>query len=173
MASTRGKSMDTYANVFAGTITESAANTLTFSELQTGLNIFDKVGLLVNRIEWDVNDVLDEVAGSGDGVNLGLSASNAWSTVSLTERSVIQVVRQRRKDMGTPATAEYLEEILTYDFSELPGGGLLITPRPLYAFVQGVSLANPVTVTFRMYFTVIQLKGEEYFELLEARQFFS
>lgn len=166
------KKKDVYANQFAGSVVESAANTLTFDEIQVGLNIFDKVGLLINRIEWDINDILDETAGSGDGANLGISQSGSWTTVTLTEQSIVQVARPRRKDMGTPATAEFLDSIRVFSFADLPGGGLLVTPRPLYAFVQGVSLANPVTVPYRLYFTILDLKPEEYFELLEARQFF-
>jgi len=53
------------------------------------------------------------------------------------------------------------------DFSGLPGGGLIIAPRPLFVAVKGNSLATAVTASLRAYFTVINLSADEYLELVD------
>ena len=50
MAGVGGK--DKYANIIYDEVTESAANTLTFESIDVGLNLFDKIGLKISRVEY-------------------------------------------------------------------------------------------------------------------------
>lgn len=161
---------DKYANVLYDTVEESAANTLTFEEVNVGLNMFDKVGLLVNRLEYSAFNQL--LTADGDSMEFGLSASNGWTTADPGEDSVIDYNKFKVVDHGTAGNAIIWQIPYVKDFSNMPGGGILITPKPLYLFVDGDGLGNPGTVKLRMYFTIIKLAPQEYFELLEARQFF-
>lgn len=161
---------DKYANVLYDTVTESSANTLTFEEVNVGLNMFDKVGLLVSRCEWTRFDA--QLSADGDVVQFGLSASNGWSATTMAESSLITFHREELQAFGTPATLLQRSQPIVDDFSTMPGGGLLITPKPLYLFIEGGNLGAAATVRMRMYFTVIKLQPNEYFELLESRQFF-
>ena len=164
------KTTDKYANVLYDSVTESAANTLTFESVDVGLNMFDKVGLLIHRIEYfKFHAYLN--AGT-DAIEFGLSSSNGWTSVDASEPSIISFNLMRVNDHGTAGNAIIQENPLVRDFSDMPGGGILITPKPLYLFVEGANLASPAIVQMRMYFTVIPMKPEEYFELLEARQYF-
>ena len=162
--------VDKYSNVLYDSVTESAANTITFESVDVGLNIFDKVGLLVSRIEY--SDWLLQIAADGDSLEWGLTTSNNLTALDPSETSIIDYNRVSLNAVGTPAIA--LERVEPYikDFSTLPGGGLLITPKPLYMVADGNALANPAVVKMRMFFTVVKLKPEDYFELLESRQFF-
>lgn len=161
---------DKYANVLFQEVTESAANTLTFEAIDLGLSLFDKVGLLVSRIEWYNWEV--RLLAAADVVNFGLSSSNQFATVTAQENSIVTYHYYKVLDYGVAGNNKIFTSPLVDDFSTLPGGGLLVTPRPLYIFAQGANLAGTITATMRMFFTVVTLKPEEYFELLETRQFF-
>lgn len=162
--------IDKFANVIYDSVTESGANTLTFEELTVGLNIFDKVGILIHRIEYYDFDIL--LVDDTDSIKFGLTASNGWSTVTPAETSIITFHKESIREIGTAASAFQRTDPLVDDFSTLPGGGLLTTPKPLYLFAEGNNLGSAATVRARIFFTIMKLRPEEYFELLEARQYF-
>lgn len=166
----RGGSQDLYANILYDSVTESAANTLTFEAVDIGLNIFDKVGLKISRIEY--HGWQSQLAAGTDRAEFGLSASNNWTTPDVAESSMIDYSRMTVQAIGTPATAVIFQEPWIKDWSNLPQGGLLIAPKPLYLWAKGTALAAAMTIKARIFFTVIAMKPEEYFELLESRQYF-
>lgn len=161
---------DKYANILYEDVEESAANTLTFSEVNFGLSLFDKVGILIHRIEW--HHTYAQLIAVGDTIKFGLSTSQGWTTVAPSEPSIITYHLRMLRDYGTAGNNKIFEDPLVEDLSTIPGGGMLITPQPLYMFVEGVSLPSAGIARMRMFFTIVQLKPEEYFELLETRQFF-
>jgi len=171
MATASGKK-DIYANLYTGSVTESAAATLTFDEIDLGLNVFDKVGILINAIEVDLTSFYQTADASGERVKLGMSQSNGFAAADMEEKSIIWWQAPYLKFVGTPATAHWLESIWRWDLSTYPGGGLLVTPRPLYFFAEGVAVASAMTFDYRFFFTVVKLAPDEYFELLEFRQYF-
>lgn len=161
---------DKYANIIYDSVVESAANTLTFNSVDLGISLFDKVGLLISRIEWyEVHALL--VAGD-DTFYYGLSTSNQFSSPAPEQTSIITFHKDQIYDYGVAGNNILHAEPYVDDFSTLPGGGILVTPRPLYCFALGANLASAGTAKFRMFFTITTLKAEEYFELLESRQFF-
>lgn len=168
------QSPDKYSNLFQVTAQESAANTLTFGSIELGLTIFQKVALLLNRIVVDWNGALFiDMDQDGDKMILGLTQSNSLTTIALSEPAVIFKQEKVLHNHGTAANAILSENVVqTYDLSTLPGGGELIVPKPLYWAIQGVGLTAVVAITMRVYFQVIELKPDEYFELLESRRFF-
>ena len=162
--------VDKYSNLLYDSVTESGANTLTFEAIDIGLNIFDKVGLLIHRIEWyRWHDLL---AAAADLLTFGLSASNGWATATPAETSILTYHRASLVDYGTAGNNYLTVDPMIDDFTTLPGGGLLTTPKPLYMFGAGSNLASAATIKMRMFFTIVTLKPEEYFELLESRAFF-
>jgi hypothetical protein len=170
---TRGSRTDKYSNLLSEQVTTSAANTLTFEEIDVGLNLFDKVGLLISR--WEVypfREDFDELETNADSMSVALVASNQISSLSATERAVIDNVRYAVADSGTPATANLQQVPMVKDFANLPGGGILVAPKPLYVGIDTTGFAGSAGVDVRLYFTIVSLKPEEYFELLESRRFF-
>lgn len=161
---------DKYANILYDSVVQSAVNTLTFNSVEIGLSLFDKVGILIHRIEW-FNAEFNLVA-DADTVEFGLSTSNGWTAADSSEPSIITFHKMMMVDYGTAATAATIKQPILDDFTTLPGGGLLVTPRPLYIFCDSSALAAAQTVKTRLFFTIVQLKAEDYFELLETRQFF-
>lgn len=164
------QTLDKFPNMLYADNLESGANTLTFKEITIGLNIFDKVGIIIHRLEFYNWQVL--LLAVGDILEWGLSSSNGWTTVVPSETSIIMYHRKQIADYGTAGNNKIFTTPLVDDFSTLPGGGLLITPKPLYMFSKGAALGSASTVKMRMFFTVMKMKPEDYFELLEARNYF-
>lgn len=164
---------DKYSNLIQVAVTQSAANTLTFTSVDLGLTIFQKVGIVISRMEiYPQAGVFGEFVADGDTFIYGLTQSNQITTLSPDENSVVYRYTQFLKVYGAATAIWEYNDPITADFSTLPGGGLIIAPRPLYAAVDSNSVAGTPEIIFRIYFTIIELKADEYFELLESRRFF-
>lgn len=167
------KQQDKFTNILHERVTMSAANTLTFSEIDVGLNIFDKVGLIIQRIEYVPEDnIFDtEMTADGDKINFGICADSGITTLNVNERAVIDT-HSEYYILETAVGFRYVTIPIVHNFSQLPGGGILVSPRPLYLAATSGGFANPVVVDMRMYFTVMKMTPESYFELLESRRFY-
>ncbi len=164
----KGKIRDLYANKLFGEVTESAANTLTFNEINTNVSIFDKVGWILNRLEWYIPSATSQLIQAGvDFIEFALTASNNIGDLLLSNASVIDTVLFNVLAPVDLTGAVIMDNPLIRDFSTLPGGGLIIAPRPLYVAIKGTSLATPATVQVRGYFTQLPLGAEDYLELID------
>lgn len=161
---------DVFVNQAYLSITETGANTLTFSKLETGSSIHEKVGWIIHRIDFHIGIDITNFAANGDFVNFGLSTSDAIAIASLAESAVIDYNQITRMDIGTAATAKLYRQPLTKDFSGLPGQGILVPPNPLFFWVKGTNLSSAIIAYARMFYTVRQLKLEDFWELVELRR---
>lgn len=167
------KKRDVYVNVLAHSMTNAVADTLDFSEITVGLNLFDKVGLLVSRIEYEFdNAAMLLMTTAGDNIQMGIGSSDSIPSAVVTDTQIIDLVSLTRQDFGTAASAQDLFLPLVHDFSSLPGGGLLVPPSPLYMMVGSGGLGAAITGYIRVYFTILHLSDSEYLELLETRRVF-
>ena len=161
---------DKYVNQAYLSVTESAANTLTFSKLETGVSIYEKVGWLISRIDYSVQMAAVDFTGEGTTVMCGISVMDSLASVSFAMSAVVDFLQLVRRDYGVAASG-FAERIpWTKSFADLPGGGLLIPPNPIYLFVMGAGLVNPQNVSIRMFYTVKSLKAEDFWELVEQRR---
>ena len=168
-----GSLKDSYSNIYQLVLTESAANTLTYFEINLGLTLFQKRAILVNRIviDWGYAGI-KALQGADDTTIVGLCQSNTPASISLTDSSTIWKAQKGGFIHGTPANYDVREIVDTFDLSAIPGGGEFIVPTPLYGAIQSASVTAAQTATMRIYFQVVELKPEEYFELLESRHFY-
>lgn|SRR3972149_1952170 len=165
---------DKFANQAVITCTESAANTLTFKKLETGISLFEKVAWVISRIEYFVSNQLAAVFnGDGDSLQFALTATDQITTLSLTNAAVLDYIELMRGDYGTAASMHFINRPITKDFSSLPGGGILCPPNPLYLGVKGTGLVNADTVIAKLFYVNLALKAEEYWELVESRRIIS
>jgi hypothetical protein len=165
---------DQFANQAIVSVLESAANTLTFKKLETGISIADKVAWILSRIEYFVSGMdAADFNGDADTLEFGLSVSAAFTTAALTETSVLDYNNVARRDIGTAASGFFLYLPWVKDFSSLPGGGILVPPVPLYVFAKGTGLANAKTVVARLWYTNLSMTVDQYWELVEARRIIS
>lgn len=172
MSSSARNKTDMYSNILTQNVTQSSANALEFAEIDVGLNLFDKVGLLVSRIEFYNNQAHNELVANGDTLRMAVTQSNQIASISPAERSVINMLEWNVIDHGTPANATITQEPWMQNFADLPGGGILVAPKPLYFAIDSDGFTAASVGSLRMYFTIIKLKDADYFELLESRRFF-
>lgn len=159
-----------YVNQAYLKVVESGANTLTFSKLETGVSIYEKVGWLINRLDYSIDLTDTALAAKDDAVYYGISVSDQITNVGLINSAVVDRNTIKRIDLGTAASGFLIRTPFEKDFSGLEGGGLLIPPNPIYIFVIGVSAGAAFTVECRMFYTVVQLKTEDFWELVEQRR---
>jgi len=151
-------------------VVESAANTATYSKLETGISIYEKVGWIINRIDYNVDMAEAIMVAAADGILFGLSSMDGIASPTLSMSAIIDYNARMRAEYGTGASGFILERPWTKDFSDLPGGGLLVPPNPIYIWAKGISLAAAQTVLARMFYTVVVLKTEDFWELVEQRR---
>lgn len=167
-------STDQFANYAIISVTESAANTLTYKKLETGISLNEKVAWIINRIEYLLGSLNGtQFNAAGDSLTFGLSIANSMTSIQLAEPAVIDYNQVQRYDFGTAADALFDFKPLIKDFSSLPGGGILVPPTPLYLFAVGSSLAGADTVVARIHYTLLQLAIDQYWELVESRRVLS
>jgi len=159
-----------YTTTAVFTVTESAANTLTFEKLETGMSIYDKVGWVVQRVEFTSIGVQALMNGSGDYVVAALTMSNQMTDISSENPAVILSVAKQRVDFGTAASGMMVNEPSFLDYTTLAGGGILVLPNPLYLGVKGTGLTGASTFQMKVYFQAVTLTDADYFNLVQARQ---
>jgi hypothetical protein len=164
---TKKTKQETYSNKFFGSVTQSAANTLTFSEITTNVDIFAKVAWVVERLEWYIDATSLTYFGFGDTAQMALTASDNIATLLLSNPSVIDLLEITIIEYGTSATCKVWEKPIVRDFSQMGGGGMIIAPRPLYVGAVSVGLSDIGTFSCRGFFRQIQLTPDEYIELVD------
>lgn len=165
----RKRAQDQFPQLAYLTVTESAANTITFAQLQTGGMLFERRALIIHRVEYYFGTTqLALLTAEADYINTGLSTNSSISGVSINDPNIIDLVLIQREDDGTAATSHRYQAPHVRDFTSLPGGGLLVPAHPLYLFVQGQSLASAANMDCRIYFTTRELSANDFIELVEA-----
>ncbi len=152
-------------------VTESGANTLTWEKLETGLSVYDKIGWVVQRLEfYPSNGLAGLMNASADAQTAALTMTNGLSSLDVANPAVICVNQFFRWDVGVAASGSVQSVPIVYDYSGMAGGGLLILPNPLYLGLQGSGLTAASSLTLKMYFRAIDLTDQDYFNLVQARQ---
>jgi len=168
------KKIAEFGNFATIVCTESAANTLTYKKLETGIDIMQKMAWIVSRIEYYVDCASSKYNGTDDVLLLALMTTNTRTTIATnatyTDPSVIDIMSFSRKDLGTAATGLFITMPFVKDFTALPGGGLVIPPNPLYGACQGAGLASATESVLKVYYQAIELAGDDYWALVQARR---
>lgn len=161
---------DEFANVAIVTVTESAANTLTFKKLEMGTSLFDRVAIIIHRVEWYLASAAAALIGDGDRVMAAITNTNTLDSIEANEEGVLIRKMWRNVFQGAPANNQREVFPTVDDFTTLPGGGIIMLPSPLYVGLECASLAAAQTIYCRMFFTFKEMKDQDYFELMQARQ---
>jgi len=168
------KNGDSYPNVATIEVIESAANTLTYKKLEAGVSMMEKVAWLIHRIEYWLDINTATFNSNGDTLVVALLNSNIFATLhadaTFADAAMIDSVLVRRCDVGTPAVTWMDFAPITKDFSNLPGGGLLVPPIPVFGAAQGVGLNAATTNLIKIWYTIKELATEDYWQLVEAKR---
>lgn len=169
---------DTYANVATITVIESAANTLTFKKLETGISLQEKVAWLISRIEYYLSNTFASLFGAASDIaHMGLSVTNLATTyasyASFTDPALLDKQTVELANFAAAGTGIFITKPMIKDLSTLPGGGILVPPAPLYGWAQGEGIGAAISLVIKLYYTQIPLTVDDYWQLVEARRFLS
>ncbi len=158
---------DRFTNLASGDVTETAANTLTYGELITGISLGVGIGMLIDEIDYLIGaGALDDLVAVGDTINAAWFTSNAPTAIELSDRRLIHMMRMNfPPTVGTPASASApIVQPKVYQFFP----AMIVAAPRIYFGVQGVSLAAAARVQSRIFFRYVDLSTQEYLELAEA-----
>lgn len=155
--------------------------TMSFEQIQPQTSINDKIGWIIHRSEWFIpKDVYDAFAAANATFSLesGIANSNSFSSPSAANPAI--KIRQRKLFTSGGAAISTSSRLLdggqpdVMDYSNLPGGGLLILPYPLfgYTYTQGTLPAalQGVNVYQKLFISQVQLSDTDFFAILTANQ---
>jgi len=149
----------------------SAANTLTYETLQTGLSPKDRIGWVIQRVEVQLaGGTLGLFNSTADTLQFGLVQNNTLTTLSQENPQVKYTRKLERIDYGIAASGFIADMTYFDDFSGLSGGGILIVPQPLYGFITSTGLSAAATVALKVYIKEIQLSDSDYFNIVQNTQ---
>jgi len=160
---------DRFANVFSAEVTESAANTLTFAQLNFGITFRDKMAIVVDQIFWLlIGGVLDDFDAEGDGVSMALTTSDQVTDITdFADTRVLVLKMLRTITLGTMADSHILEQPYVSSFTP----PLIVIPTRLYLAVWGSSLAAAAILRARIHFRTVPVSTEQQLtEVLETFQ---
>lgn len=164
---------DNYANRFFVKGFEDVAGTPKFVEVPTYSNAFAHEAFLVHRLEYFFRPAdFDLLVAAGDMIACALTTSNNISTIteydSASDPAVQDLCQVHFNLRGAAASFQFRDQPIVHDFTSLPGGGIMVPARPLFICINGESLASVVTAGVRGWFTRMELKADEYIDLVDA-----
>jgi len=160
---------DRFANVFTAEVTLSAANTLTFAELNFGMSLRDRMAVVIDEVYfYPNNSAMLEMTTAGDGLHMGLTISDAVTNLlDLSDRRIILAEVLFREDLGVAASGTFLRLPLKQTYSP----PLIVLPTKLYFGVDTNGLASAHTFQMRMHYRTVSITQEQQLiEILESFQ---
>lgn len=160
---------DLYPNRAFETVIQSAADTLTFSQIQFGVGLFQGVAAIIHRIEWFPDDTtMDLLNATNEFMEFALTNRDDLSSIRPTSQNVLAHKSIHVSGFGTPANAQILATPFISDFSKLGGGGLIIPSNPLYIGMDSTNLGAVGRLDCVVYLTFKELSDAEYVELIQT-----
>lgn len=157
---------DAYSNIAFGSVTMSAANTQTFSQINVAVGMFQGVALLIHRVLWyPLTATIRELVAATDSLYMALTCTNRVTAINdATDPSIICM----QWIVGVGANVANEKMPLISDFSSLPSGGKLVPANPLWIAAHSGGFAAAGTVKAQLDFSFVQLTDADYLELLQS-----
>jgi len=162
--------IDTYPNKALERVTETAANTLTFQEVNFAAGVFQRIALVIHRVVYSISEVAwDNLVDNTDTVFVALTVSNGINDLAMTHPEIVDSVKLSGFSSGTPATGLPLLDMVIHDLSGLPGGGWIIPASPVYIAMDSGGIGAALNCDVEIDFTFIELADADYIELVQSR----
>ena len=154
---------DKYSNKAVKKITMSAANTLTFQQLDFNIPALSSIGMIIQRIDWHLHS-LSELVAAADQITIALVTSNQLSSIEPEDPAVLAQIDL----FAQAAPAEVHVEPTIMDFSSLAGGGLIVSPARLYIAMVTTGFTGAGIAVVVLFHTLTSLSDREAIELLQT-----
>lgn len=159
--------MDKYANVAFGVCQMSAANTLTFSQINMGMGIFQRTAMLLHRVLFTPSlPSLREIVAASDDLAMAICSTNRLTTIG-DAGDPAMIAFYRIVGVGVAVASEKIPYIV--DFTTLPSGGRLIAGNPIYLAANTNGAVAASLVKCQLDFTFVELSDADYLELVQAQ----
>lgn len=161
----KSRTLDKYTNRAFATITQSAANTLTFEQLRFAVGIFQGVAVKICAIHYyPDNTTVRECVAATDYLEFGLTLSNKLTQLDPLDQAVLGL----RRFTGVAAAVEIFKNPVVIDFSNFPEGGILVPANPIYMAMQTGGYVAAGLARAQVFFTFVELADSDYLELLQT-----
>jgi len=162
---------DRFANVYTADLTMAAANTLAFSQLNFGLNLRDKIAIVIDQLYFYINaGALAEMTTAADAIAMAITMGDAITNIfssGLGDRRIIYLEEYRRFDFGTAASGQFHTFPLKAEFSP----PVLVLPTRLFFALNTAGLASAANVIMRMHYRTVNItQQDQLIEVLETFQ---
>lgn len=157
---------DLYTNRAIGNIAMSAANVLTFEKMEFGVGIFQGVALVMHKVDfYPTTTSLREIVAATDYMVCALTTSDQIADIGDIQAAVIAQLAIT----GIGVAVASIETPLSVDFSQLPGGGYILPPNPIYMAMDTTGAVAASAYRVRIYFSFVELADKDYIELIQAQ----
>lgn len=164
-----GTVKDVYPNRAFERLTLSAANTLTFVQLQFGVGLFQGIAAIINRIEWfPPIATIQELLTGADTLEMALTNRDDLANLDPTNQSVLAKKNIIPLQVGAVTSLTHERYPMISDYSTMPGGGLIVPANPLYVGMITTGFAAAAVVDIVVYLLFKQLTDAEYIELVQT-----
>lgn len=157
---------DRFANILHAEVTHSAANTITFTEVQTGASLGMRLGLIVDTMFfYPIPSTIALMTASNDRISMAWCTSDQVTDLQdEADSRILHVMHMVRHDMGTAAAAQLYITPLVAEFNP----PLIMASPKLFLCSDSNGLASVGTVRARLGFRFISLSPQEYLEIAET-----
>lgn len=163
-----------YANLAVINCVMSAANTITWQKLDTGLPIFEKRAWIIHTVDYRFAvSTLADLDTDSDWIHCALAVKNTLTTIESDEQAIFDELFYMRTDAGTAASAWFHKQPFVNDFTKLPGKGLIVAPTYIYLGMNSSGMTVAGNVIARIRYTEMPLKPQDYWQLVEAQRIIS
>jgi hypothetical protein len=146
--------------------TQAIANTLTFSAISLS-TVLQYAALILHRIEYTF--YIGLLGDPTDTIEIALTGSNSLVSLQPNQSQVYDYNSWYREELG----ANLNNDLLVYknnvmkDWCNLPGGGMLVPLQDIYLAVNSAGLGAVTQAFAVLEYTVKELKGDEWLELVQ------
>lgn len=165
---------DEFAQKMYLTVTQSAANTLTFSQaVNLGVGLMNSMAIVIHEIKWVIPyAVMSELTANQDRFTIGLVGDNSLTDLTLDQPAVYDLFNMEAF-VATAAGFAFTDQYPKSNLTNLPGGGLIVPADRVYLGFTSGGFAAAQTAGALVYFTLKPLKAEQYLELAQALRVFT
>lgn len=160
---------DIFTNRAFETVTMSGNDTLTFSQVQFGVGLFQGVAAIIHRIEWFLPDaVVRYMSAQTDSCQLALTNRDDLAALTPSSQNVLAYRALTGNAFGTAASGMIVDMPVVHSFADLGGGGLIVPVNPLYIAMDSDGFAGVGIAQAIIYLTFKTLTDPEYVELIQT-----
>ena len=161
---------DKFANIAYLYVAATSNDVLATARLDMANNLLsEKAAIIISRADVFIGNV-GAINAAGESISVALQLTDRLTTISLADPETLFTTGVIRYDAGTAGTGNLWISPIVLDFSNLPGGGILVPADRLYIAVKSENLAALANAAMRIYYTVVPLAPADYWELIEARR---